>query len=282
MRRILSVVLFVTGVIPVHAAPLTFGEILPTNISDCVAAQTCAVGGLVYATPTGTGMMTAYSMVDYRSGSVQYETLVHYALDATSSRTTQALDNGTPLPPVTTPITGGIWLELGNQYDLSASVHPISMFLDQVSSYNPYVWNVPMTNGELNLTMTSTGLLAGSGVATTECCSPGTSVGTLAAIGTSGPVGPFLCVADGCSASVTLNLLNMGYLATGQFATLGFNSTDSRAVLYSTFTNDPWSGGSVSETFAVRPVPLPAALWLLLSGIGSLAGFAGRRVRRQR
>lgn len=282
MRHTLAAVLFAFVAIPAHAAPLAFGETLPTNISDCVTANTCAVGNLVYSAPIGSNMMTAYSLFDFRSGTVENKTLVHYVLDSTSNRTTQALDNGTPLPPVTTPITGGIWLELNNQYDLTAALHPMSMFLDQVSSYNPYVWNVPMTNGELKLTMASSGLLAGSGVAVSECCAPGSSSGTLSAIDpVFGPVGPFLCLADGCSSNVTLNLLSLGYLATGQTATLAFNSTDSRAVLYGTFTNDPWSGGSVQETFAVRPVPVPAALWLLLSGMVSLAGFAGRRTRRR-
>lgn len=283
MRQPIAAISFLFAVVvPAQAAPLVFGETLPTNISNCVAANTCTVGSLVYATPIGSSMMTAYSLTDFSSGSAENKTLVHYALDTTSSRITQALDNGMPLPPVTTPITGGIWLELNNQYDLAAALHPMSMFLDQVSSYNPYVWNVPMTNGELKLTMASSGLLAGSGVAASECCSPGSTSGTLLAIDPNqGPVGPFLCVADGCSASVTLNLLNLGYLATGQTATLVFNSTDPRAVLYSTFTNDPWSGGSVRETFAVRPVPVPAALWLLLSGMVSLAGLAGRRVGRR-
>ena len=282
MCRWIAVVslLLVFGV-PVQAAPLFFGETLPSNISSCVAAGSCAVGGLVYSTPTGSPSVTAYSLLDSRSGIVENKTLVHYALDTTSNRTVQALDNGMPLPPVMTPITGRIWLELSNQYDMSASTFSLSMFLDQVSSYNPYVWNVPMTNGELKLTIAAGDLLAGSGSALTECCSPGSSSGTLQAIGTYGPVGPFLCLADGCSAGVTLNLLNLSYLATGQTATLSFNSTDPRAVLYGTFTNEPWSAGSVSETFAVRPVPLPAALWLLLSGFVSLLGIASRKTQRR-
>jgi hypothetical protein len=277
MRHATSALLLFTLTLSAHAAPLPFGETLPTNIRGCVSVGTCAVTGLVYISPTGANLMTAYNLADARSGTLVDKTLVHYALDTTSSRTTQGLDEyGYPLASVTTPITGGIWLELNDQYDLTATLHPLSLHLDQVSAFNPYVWNVPMINGELQLAITSSGLLAGSGGAASECCSPGSTFGTLFAMPGSGPVGPAACLADGCSASVALNLLNLGYLSFGQLAVLTFNDADNRSLLYDTFQSDPWSGGTVREAFAVRPVPVPAAFWLLVSGIAALAGFRGR------
>ncbi len=61
------------------------------------------------------------------------------------------------------------------------------------------------------------------------------------------------------------------------------HSADQDAVMYK-FYSSPYSGldeddinGAVALYGAPAPVPLPAAAWLMLSGLGALFGFAGRR-----
>lgn len=89
------------------------------------------------------------------------------------------------------------------------------------------------------------------------------------------------CVAEGCGTGAVLNLLYLKYLDAGNgTAILAFNPGDTRALLYqvtSEYNEAPDNGGfSYRQSYYVAAVPVPAAIWLFLTGLAVLGG----RLRR--
>lgn len=93
------------------------------------------------------------------------------------------------------------------------------------------------------------------------------------------------CVAEGCSIGAQFNLVGMKYIQTGTNANLVFVDVDSRSLLLSQASYDPYtnnmSGQMYQQQFNVQPVPLPAGFLLLASGLMGLGTLAKKKSLRR-
>lgn len=95
--------------------------------------------------------------------------------------------------------------------------------------------------------------------------------------------GLYPCAAQGCELSAQINLIGLQYWDLGSMAVLQPFTQDSRSLLFK--VSDSFAGlgsaGSLAEaTYYVQPVPLPAGLPLLISGLTGLGMLAGQRKSR--
>lgn len=261
---------------------------LPQIIQTCQTAGQCI--GLT--TSYVNGDVTAYDYVDTSSGTPTQKVLVEYNLSFGSTQQRDYFDEFTGAPiQSNTPIGGSLWISLNKTYDLTNQSHRMSMFFDQTSEGISGLWGYPPSaEGELILGMGSADLLNGTAFTLGECCSPGSSTGGLlsyASLALSLPddgQAILPCLADGCGNRAVLNLLNLQYLDIGGQATLVFNDLESRNLLYEIEAYGPdafdWGISSTSDSYLVNAVPLPASVWLLMSGLALLGYSSGRKVAK--
>lgn len=167
---------------------------------------------------------------------------------------------------------GYLWLRMNDEYDLSLQRHEVTMLVDQVSPSPGSVWS--SDPGNLEFQLRTDALLAGGG--RYDCCGEGGA--TIADLIPRG----FITSPEG-GARLELNLLYLSFAVVGDRARLTFDADDGRSLLYSQLVYEPWvepNGWSSQMEYRVTPVPLPAALWLLLSalpllGVKKRKGSAG-------
>lgn len=94
--------------------------------------------------------------------------------------------------------------------------------------------------------------------------------------GTGVNLGTISLLAAGTTVPCTGNLAPTG-LSRDEFCTWSQASTTLTGVAQSAVFTGKGVGSTELDSLSLTPVPLPAALWMLLSGVGSLAGFGRRR-----
>lgn len=246
---------------------------LPTDIQSCRTAGTCFVNLNSVADVPNISLssaqngevspfaMNAFTMIR-DTGEIEY--LLKYNLVVPSGDDFFA-----------TPYNGAVWLEVAQQYDLSTNNHLMRLYLDKVT---PQPVNLFFGDGDgldLDIQVDSQGLLNGSLFASSSCCTSPVSAGNMFIEGDFGGGALLSCLADGCASTVTLDLLFLDYSDAGGVASANFNPLDSRSLLLSVSSSFQ---GTQTQSYYVSTVPVPAAAWLMGSGLLCLAGFARRKI----
>lgn len=263
---------------------------LPVSVNDCIASGDCFYASgpsSSFSFSIDGNLISAHRLFDISGGSPIEKVIMEYQLGSSSYNETEAYDyeNNQLLPVERNAIGGTLWLEVNSQYELSNPLHDITLYFEDTSNSTAIdFWSgYGAVSNEQHLSITTNGLLAGSGETYVQCCeeaglfvpSPfNSSAETNPSLFDSNGNLPVICVADGCDAGAMLNLIGLDYVETGDIAQLVFNSDESRSLLY--YTTAGYEGYS-SNTYAMSDVPVPASLWLFASGMTTL--LAASRLR---
>jgi hypothetical protein len=260
-----------------QAATVDFAE-LPADIQGCMQAGTCFVSANSNA-DFGNASFFDYTILSPQGGVVNRQ-LVRYGLTPPSAKThgltstydSQFDDFGS------SALGGSVWLAADASYDLSASRHTFTLYLDRVSPPAENLWLWPDHPLTKIISIDTADLLAGHGHYTLDYLDNYAEQGSLRLHALAGDVGyPYLSCIE-CSVNIDFNLVGLQYLDFGAVAMLTTNPQDTRALLYSESDYQHVGSyfGSRSQTFHVASVPEPSSWGMLLAGLG-LVGWAARR-----
>lgn len=220
-----------------------------------------AVQSLFGATTSSSFNTTNMAAFFYTENS-NWKWLIRYQLVAPSNSLGQSLN-------------GFIWLSANQSYDLNAGSENFTLYTEKVYTPSSWIWG----GTTLNLSLAATTLATGGGNGTwgLDVYNQSYSSGNLS-------VSNFYpCAAEGCNVTAQFNLIDLQYLTSGSTASLNFNPSDSRNLLLGQTSFDPYcnnmAGCSYQQQFYVQSVPLPHALWLLISGLASLGAMARKLPR---
>ncbi|TCV85172.1 VPLPA-CTERM sorting domain-containing protein [Sulfurirhabdus autotrophica] len=251
---------------------------LPTEIQSCFTSGSCTAA---FQTASDTFFQNTYdstniSAYQYKEGTID-KWLVRYNAFAPSHSAGDSYDSFTnTYNSYNTALTGSLWLSANQSYDLTSSSHSFSLYFDKLSPSLTFAGGFTSAHFNLN----SADLLSGGGYS--QITNYGNTIqGSL--ISGPGPDGLFgmnywSCIE--CDSTVQFNLAMLKYASTGGLAQLFFNPADPQALAFkfNEYHPDFGSGSSTSEVaLYVQPVPLPASLWLLASGLIGLRGFMKRK-----
>ncbi|MBI3186574.1 MAG: hypothetical protein HYZ31_01730 [Gammaproteobacteria bacterium] len=243
-----------------HAIPLST-VVLPDAIANC---SNCVI---LPQSTTDLDYMNVFDMYrfDTSTGTGTINHLVRYNLSSASAL--DSTDTMNPEPEIThMDYTGYIWLEApGSLQSLNTQ---FNIYTDQIS---PLSWrNGFNSDNTWTFSMNLDATLAGSGSIAANWSEETWEyiyTGNLSITN-----GMALCIE--CAASVTLNLVGFEYTNAGQFIV---NPDDPRALLLS--YDDYWDYRYTSRDFFVQSIPVPAAIWLFVSGLVTLIGFKRKQLR---
>lgn len=271
MRVLLSLcvplILSLTFSTTAKAATVAISD-LPGTIQSCISAATCAVSN-VSAYDSGTA--SAFQITQNTGSGTENNWLMRYTLVPPSG---QSRTN----PSQTDSFSGYLWLLAKSTYSATETSHPFTLYLDKVS---PTPFSMYGQSGDLNLSMPTADLVAGGSYRTygIDYSLNSYSLGDL-----SGDV-PLPCLAEGCETHAQLNLAQLTY---GDFGSAGifltsFNPSDTRGLVFTQSETYPCNGDPTCavndlQSFYVSAVPVPATVWLFVSGLAGLIGVM-RRVR---
>lgn len=259
MKKLSGLLILLLSSMTAWAMPVY--TVVPANIQNCIDSGSCFLVGVEYVAAIDGNQIIAYGLQDFRSGSVIDKVLIEYQVGAASN--IETFDEYTGIRE-NTSITGSVWLELNRSYSLSESLHNLSLHFDLATpSTVATVWDGSPEN-ELDLLISSEGLLAGQGNASAYCCDGWDEPAPLPAptsLFDSNGFGAHLCLAEGCFAEATLNLLGLQYINADDTASLTYNPDEMRKLLYSSAEGFE---GYTRTTYTPSRVPVPAALPLFI------------------
>lgn len=244
--------------------PALSAPVFPREIQACVTGGVCTVPVLQFDSPD----MVVYQ---YAENTVQ-KALIGYELRNGSS------DFGRVLG-------GPIWVSANQFYNLSDERHFFTLHLDQVIPQPGNLWVLDSDGLDAGLSLTTADLLGGSGFFHLGEIGGATGflldgeLGTHGDLGQGGGLYPFAdnhsflpCLAATCEVGAEFNLINFAYVISGSEAALTLDLADTRKRLYRQFLG--FEGERGFQYYYVKPVPLPAAAWLFISGLLGLVGIA--------
>lgn len=264
-----------------QASTFSFAE-LPGEIQGCLQSGTCSVSANSNA-DFGNASFFDYTTFSPLEGAVSRQ-LVRYDLTPPSAKAhslTSTYDS--QFDDFSYSALGGsVWLAADDSYDLSASRHTFTLYLEKVSPAPDNLWawyDHPLTK---IISISTADLLAGAGHYTLDYLNNYAEEGSLRLHDVAGDSGyPYLDCIE-CSVGIDFNLVGLQYLDFGPLAMLTTNPQDTRALLYSEwdYQHEGSYTGSRSQAFYVAAVPEPASWGMLLAGIGLVSWAARRRSRR--
>lgn len=255
---------------PLHAASVSFTD-LPANIQTCHFSGTCFVETRsstidipnTTSSTDNNGVANPYAMNAYnlfRNGVLK--SLLQYHIVAPSGDS------------IGIPYTGSVWLEVASSYNLTTGNPVMTLYLDKVTPEPVNQLNGHSNGLNIDISMTSQGLLGGSLNQSIGCCTFPSESGNMVLLGDFGGSALLPCVADGCFSAAQLNLLYLDYRSINNQAVLNFNPADSRGGLFNITTSFETTR---SQAYYVSTVPVPASVWLLLSGLSALSLLIRRK-----
>ena len=236
---------------------------LPSGIQTCVISGSCDYDRRSISDNDHASMFNYYDLVNNTTGK-----LIRYSL----------VDSQKTIDGVASNLSGAVWLQASDIYDLSAPMNYLTLHFDQVSPSPVDVLMGLTAPPTSQLGLTGTALIAGSGYLN-ESFITDTNLFVEGNLETDSTT---ICAAEGCSSEILFNLLSLNYYSAGTNALLvpELDSTDNRSILLSRrsslYSYIPEIDFDNQQVFAVQTVPVPAAMWLFGSGLLGLFSFARR------
>ncbi len=238
---------------------------LPAQLQACIGSNECSVN--VSAPVVTIGNMEAYLFADNLTGTPVTGFALRYSLQPPSARYSN--------DQLQLPFLGDVWLTVQDSYDLAGNANRMTIYTDTVT---PQPGNLLLgdSNGlDIAIDLTNDALLNGAGTESIFFIDANYNTqmqGNMRLLGDIDQDALSLCLAEECGASALLNLVYLQYLDQGNGqARLQFNPNDPRARLYEIINGyfvDPAYAGSVDrQSYYVAAVPVPATVWLMLSGL---------------
>jgi len=279
MKAVYSLVpLIFSTCLGAQASTTTFQE-LPGEVQGCLQAGTCSLSSSSNA-DFGNASFFDYTTFTPLEGVVNRQ-LVRYDLTPPSSKAHSLTSpyDGELDDSGYSALGGAVWLAADSSYDLSASRHTFTLYLDRVSPTPDNLWawvEHPLTK---IISISTEALLAGHGHYSIDYANDYASAGSLLLHAVPGDAGyPYLSCIE-CSVNIDFNLVGLQYQSfQTNTAWLTTNAQDTRALLYSesSYQHEGSYYGSMSQSFYVATVPEASSWGMLLAGVG-LVGWAGRR-----
>lgn len=279
MKAVYSLVpLIFSTCLGAQASTTTFPE-LPGEVQGCLLAGTCFLSTNSNA-DFGNASFFDYTTFTPLEGMVNRQ-LVRYDLTPPSAKAHSLSSTyDSELDDFGYSVLGGaVWLAADTRYDLAASRHTFTLYLDRVSPAPDNLWawyDHPLTR---IISISTEDLLAGHGSYSIDYANDYTSAGSLLLHAVPGDAGyPYLSCIE-CSVNIDFNLVGLQYQSfQTNTAWLTTNPQDTGSLLYSesSYQHEGSYTGSMSQSFYVATVPEPSSWAMLLLGVG-VVGWAARR-----
>ncbi len=244
---------------------------LPLQLQDCVQTNGCVISAGSSYSFNG---MDAFYYVDDPAGAARTGYAIRYRLTSPSGRYSNS--------GLSVPFTDYLWLTVYDSYNLAPDAAPLTVYTDTVSPAPGNLMHGDSDGLDISVEMQNAALLAASAYRLVGLDADLNSIdkGTMSVLGDAGDPALLPCLAEDCYAQARLNLLYLSFSDNGNgIALLTFNAADSRALLYEVRLYDPYgydpdtmdyTGVLTRQSYYIAAVPLPAAIWLFVSGAGLL------------
>lgn len=108
---------------------------LPVSIESCITSGQCFYEGIGFSTNIDGNSVVGHRVVDVSSGAPDIKVLMEYQLGSASNMEQVYVD---PIsyeagPVESSAISGSLWLEVSQLYDLSENSHAMTLYFDDVS-----------------------------------------------------------------------------------------------------------------------------------------------------
>lgn len=255
---------------------MSFYDVAPTAAIDTCPAGACVVIDQQFS---ASGDIAAYGLMNLATTETIW--MMSYKVQAPSTYTSLIDDHG-DIASSTTSLVGEVWLSAPDQLQ-SGSANTFTLFTEQVvdtatASHVYEMFENSPGSGALSFMMSASDAAAGTAERTItggDNPVPGVDVGGL---DIPSNLALDVLIESYARREATLNLVGFNY--SGSNFELDLDNVAAGALLFSYTDEYPTDFGYFSyydrELYVTSAVPVPAAIWLLLSGLLSLIAMTRR------